>query len=85
MNVDNRKIGLWKSGVSLNQLINFLLSYSFHRANFAMGTNKNVFSLFMIREPTNGMIIVFVNSTITYNLGTTVINGWSILNNPVND
>lgn len=84
MNVDNCKLGLRKSGVGLNNLIDIFLSYSFHRLQLNFGTNKNVFSLFMISEPPNLSIISFIKSAFTYNGGTVIDNGWAILKNPVN-
>jgi hypothetical protein len=39
----------------------------------------------MICKPPNLSIIFFVKRALTYYGGTTVINGWSILNNLVND
>jgi hypothetical protein len=83
MNVDNCKVGLRKIGIGLNLLINIYLSYSLNRPQLILGANEYVVSLFMIREPPNIFIIAFVNSSLTNYRGMTMINGWTILNNPV--
>ena len=84
MNVNNRKLGLSKRGECLNKRFYSFLSYSFHRLQLTFGTNKNLFSLFMISEPPNLSIISFIKSAFTYNGGTVIDNGWAILKNPVN-
>ena len=84
MNVDNLKLGLRKIRIGLNLLIDFYLSNSSHRPQLIRGPNKQLLSLFVICEPSNVFVVALVNSALTYYRGMTIVNGWPILNKPVN-